>query len=320
MVLFTGEDGDGDGAASEGGASAAAETDADAAEAVNAVVAEPEPAPPPQEGAAVTTAASDDAPNTVSGWAHLRSSYLPAILSPAAAAAEEVSVQTEPKAEPEAGTPARKGSWWSPSQLGLASPRLPTFPQTTVAANGNEAREEGEGLLSEVELASVPKEDLVAAVSPREQIVRLVVPGEIFHAYEWRGQTRCAVIDYTHPSMRKVILSHSMVDDHLTDNWILSLREIASAKACRATPPEWESIPDSDNPSEAAGKECGVCKFPMRWQFIGNSPTEVARVSHHCRSCGKIVCEACSDNKMSLPHIGVGRSSRVCDHCAIFIM
>ena len=61
-----------------------------------------------------------------------------------------------------------------------------------------------------------------------------------------------------------------------------------------------------------------VCSSCNR-QFTGYSPTEVARVSHHCRSCGKIVCETCSDNKMSLPHLGIGRRCRVCNHCAIWI-
>jgi len=39
----------------------------------------------------------------------------------------------------------------------------------------------------------------------------------------------------------------------------------------------------------------------------------IARRKHHCRNCGGIFCDSCSDNKMELP--SSGKKLRVCDNC-----
>lgn len=36
---------------------------------------------------------------------------------------------------------------------------------------------------------------------------------------------------------------------------------------------------------------------------------------HHCRHCGKSVCQACSSNTMALPELGLNKAVRVCDPC-----
>jgi len=36
---------------------------------------------------------------------------------------------------------------------------------------------------------------------------------------------------------------------------------------------------------------------------------------HHCRNCGKSVCDKCSGKQILLPHFGINELSRVCDHC-----
>ncbi|KAG8578072.1 hypothetical protein GDO81_010372 [Engystomops pustulosus] len=49
---------------------------------------------------------------------------------------------------------------------------------------------------------------------------------------------------------------------------------------------------------------CMVCtsEFTLTWR------------RHHCRACGKIVCQACSTNKYSLEYLK-NHLARVCDHC-----
>ncbi|KAI0229450.1 RUN and FYVE domain-containing protein 2 [Lamellibrachia satsuma] len=42
-------------------------------------------------------------------------------------------------------------------------------------------------------------------------------------------------------------------------------------------------------------------------------PFSVSRRKHHCRSCGEIFCNDCSDTKMSLP--SSAKPERVCDAC-----
>ena len=36
-------------------------------------------------------------------------------------------------------------------------------------------------------------------------------------------------------------------------------------------------------------------------------------LQHHCRSCGQIFCDPCSDNKLALP--SAAKPVRVCDAC-----
>lgn len=49
-----------------------------------------------------------------------------------------------------------------------------------------------------------------------------------------------------------------------------------------------------------------VCK-PCGKEF------NVARRKHHCRRCGRIFCNECSDNKMALP--SSSKPVRVCNNC-----
>lgn len=41
-------------------------------------------------------------------------------------------------------------------------------------------------------------------------------------------------------------------------------------------------------------------------------------LQHHCRNCGEIFCNACSDNTMSLP--SSAKPVRVCDDCHVFLV
>ena len=41
------------------------------------------------------------------------------------------------------------------------------------------------------------------------------------------------------------------------------------------------------------------------------------RRKHHCRSCGKVVCNACSLHRKVLPYIHATKSLRICDKCAV---
>ncbi|KAG7267855.1 hypothetical protein CRUP_023871 [Coryphaenoides rupestris] len=45
-----------------------------------------------------------------------------------------------------------------------------------------------------------------------------------------------------------------------------------------------------------------TCEFTLTWR------------RHHCRACGKVVCQACSTNKFYLEYLK-NQPARVCDHC-----
>lgn len=40
----------------------------------------------------------------------------------------------------------------------------------------------------------------------------------------------------------------------------------------------------------------------------------VVRRRHHCRACGKVVCSACSEDRVRLPYLG-NAYARVCPNC-----
>lgn len=52
-------------------------------------------------------------------------------------------------------------------------------------------------------------------------------------------------------------------------------------------------------------KQCMYCQT----QFT------VIKRRHHCRACGKVVCGACSSNKIRLEHLDRNKFVRVCDMC-----
>lgn len=45
------------------------------------------------------------------------------------------------------------------------------------------------------------------------------------------------------------------------------------------------------------------------------APFTLTRRRHHCRKCGKLVCDRCSSQRCSLPASVAGKKERVCDAC-----
>ena len=145
---------------------------------------------------------------------------------------------------------------------------------------------------------------------------RLVVPGAICHVYNWRGQSRCALVDHRFGSLRRIEAFQTCIRDHLRKNMNSSLREVFTARKLEARgmplPPQWEKM------SAIPGQDvcCCVCGFHVTWALTGKASTETARATHHCRACGRIVCKDCSRTKMSLPQYAILSAERVCDVCA----
>lgn len=81
-----------------------------------------------------------------------------------------------------------------------------------------------------------------------------------------------------------------------------------------ARPSYW--VPDND------AVECFICSVPFGVgdELVINKssemiPSEGINRRHHCRKCGKAICDNCSKNQIPVPERGWIEPVRVCDVC-----
>ncbi|XP_052825782.1 RUN and FYVE domain-containing protein 2 isoform X6 [Octopus bimaculoides] len=97
-------------------------------------------------------------------------------------------------------------------------------------------------------------------------------------------------------------LLHNTTDAVPSSPTILSKLKMEDMKEAQSALREAQWASDRDS------KQCKQCSK----QF------SVSRRKHHCRNCGFIFCNECSDNKMPLP--SSARPGRVCDSCHTFLL
>uniref|UniRef100_U5ENG3 FYVE-type domain-containing protein n=1 Tax=Corethrella appendiculata TaxID=1370023 RepID=U5ENG3_9DIPT len=75
--------------------------------------------------------------------------------------------------------------------------------------------------------------------------------------------------------------------------------------AMRKVAPEWI---ESDT--------CQLCTRAFFWNLRAMlDQKQIGIRQHHCRHCGKAVCDKCSTNRINIPIMGFEFDVRVCDHC-----
>jgi WD40 repeat protein len=75
--------------------------------------------------------------------------------------------------------------------------------------------------------------------------------------------------------------------------------------AMRKAAPEWV---ESDN--------CQLCARPFFWNFRAMVEQKALGIrQHHCRNCGKAVCDKCSMNRLNIPIMGFEYDVRLCNTC-----
>jgi hypothetical protein len=57
------------------------------------------------------------------------------------------------------------------------------------------------------------------------------------------------------------------------------------------------------------------CSSSFTWASTSDSEAQEARDKHNCRSCGALVCDSCSMNRIALPSKGFTTAVRVCNAC-----
>jgi hypothetical protein len=61
---------------------------------------------------------------------------------------------------------------------------------------------------------------------------------------------------------------------------------------------------------------CQLCTRAFFWNLRAMIDQKQLGIrQHHCRFCGKAVCDKCSTNRINIPIMGFEFDVRVCDHC-----
>jgi WD40 repeat protein len=71
-----------------------------------------------------------------------------------------------------------------------------------------------------------------------------------------------------------------------------------------------------ETPEWAESDFCQRCSRPFFWNIKAMVDQKIIGLrQHHCRRCGKAVCDACSSNRSNIPMMGYEFRVRVCDEC-----
>lgn len=136
---------------------------------------------------------------------------------------------------------------------------------------------------------------------------RMFAPGRIIHIYSHRGVYRCTYVPRAFRELRRISMAGNMLVDHKANPYYEALRELISVRQAPEYPPRWTAFDEDDS--------CSCCASRFTWASTSSSHAQQARDKHNCRSCGTLVCDPCSRNRIALPSIGLLTAARVCDRC-----
>ncbi|KAH8377861.1 hypothetical protein KR093_007506 [Drosophila rubida] len=69
-------------------------------------------------------------------------------------------------------------------------------------------------------------------------------------------------------------------------------------------------------PGWVESNNCQLCSRPFFWNFRSMMDQKQLGIrQHHCRHCGKAVCDNCSTNRINIPIMGFEYDVRCCDPC-----
>lgn len=146
-----------------------------------------------------------------------------------------------------------------------------------------------------------------AVVLEEMPLPRMFVPGRIVHVYSHRGIFKAAYVPRAFRELRRISLAGNMLTDHTAKSYYESLLEVKSVRKAEEDPPRWTAFDEDDT--------CSCCASRFTWASTSDSEAQEARDKHNCRSCGTLVCDPCSRNRIPLSSIGLAVPVRVCDRC-----
>ena len=156
-------------------------------------------------------------------------------------------------------------------------------------------------------------DNVVSAIVVEENpLPRMFIPGKVIHIYSHRGVYKAAFVPRTFRELRRISLAGNMLTNHTAKSYFESLLEVQTSRAAPEAPPKWTAFDEDDT--------CCCCANRFTWASTSSSEAQEARDKHNCRSCGGLVCDPCSKNRVPIPSIGLTVPVRTCDRCYNDIM
>uniref|UniRef100_A0A7S4Q497 sn-1-specific diacylglycerol lipase n=1 Tax=Alexandrium monilatum TaxID=311494 RepID=A0A7S4Q497_9DINO len=151
-----------------------------------------------------------------------------------------------------------------------------------------------------------PEASLQVAVpgSKEDELPRFFIPGQVVHLYKQNGLSRAALASCTHEALTRIHPTPDMMEDHTVRAYDEALRQ-----ACIRNPmaPRWEAFEQR--------KVCACCGADFNWAYVLKSEPQRMLARVHCFSCGKVVCDGCSQNRRAHEQLGFIVPVRTCDSC-----
>lgn len=79
----------------------------------------------------------------------------------------------------------------------------------------------------------------------------------------------------------------------------------------------WDMNPQRrETPEWKESDVCQLCDRPFFWNLRAMmDKRQMGLRQHHCRHCGKAVCDRCSTGRLTIPIMGFEYAVRVCEPC-----
>ena len=78
--------------------------------------------------------------------------------------------------------------------------------------------------------------------------------------------------------------------------YLRALKAVKEGRRAPETPPAWV-------PFDGAPDGCACCQSHFTWESTLRSSAQQICARHHCRGCGRAVCDPCSKHRTCLPQV-----------------
>ena len=172
---------------------------------------------------------------------------------------------------------------------------------------------------AETREAVVAAEGAAAAAETEASSVDLVVPGRMLHLYKVQGKSCGAELvprskesmTMWPPHLAQIQPTPAMLDDHGIKCYAEELHTIRNSWDSAAAP----NYHPFGGAAESPISKCEICDRDFSHATKVKSTFNFTTDMHHCRSCGFVVCDTCSEHKRALPQLGIHTAQRTCDIC-----